>query len=544
MLSWRALLFLLMASLWGCSTVKPVATGAAVGFKELDVWVAEGNIEIKGADDRQQMNFTWTQRGTGFTLDLRDADERTYYAIRYQGEPGRITAAGPWVTAGTGKGPDMAVERFRAIVPVAWFSSWLLGQAASPEAVITKGKYGEITQVEEGGWKVGFKTYMLSADYRLPEEIEIQGNNGTRLKLKVLRAETAFVDGCCEDERTPAVADESLKDSWAAKDDAERVAIKEPEPLWVSDEAFRAQLIKLHGEIPDPKVGLYGPSSMMWKVLKYVAPPGLGAGRALLLQTAHPWITIGIDEHSTVRDNPLERGRRTFRNITAMVFGTMPQAMAAADYVRRAHDKVQGDMKYDAGAFKKGSEYRANEINAMIWVHATLWETVVHMYERVERPLTAEEKERFYQETKLFAMLFGIPAEALPADWEAFMAYNRAMWDSPQLTVTPATKTLAKYLFKPKNILLIPAMSVQKTFTAANLPPRLREDYGMSYGFFRRANYKFLLFSARIADRLLPKSLRYNPGYNQAMARLEGKETGLIPRTLLKIGVGSDRVVN
>lgn len=547
MSSWRLLLWLLVFSLAGCSTVKPV-TGAAVGFKELDVWVAEGDAEIKGAAGKQKMNFTWTQRGDSFTLHLRDADERVYYAIRYQGKPGDIVADGPWVKPGTSRGPDMAVERLRAVLPVSWLSYWLLGQKSSTDAIAEKGKHGELTRLSEGGWKVSFDEYMLAEDYRLPAEINIEGN-GTHVRLKVLRAETAYVDGCCEDgpakaETLAAAPEEDLTASWATLEEAERKQQEEPVPLWVSDTAFRQQLIKLHGKIPDPKAGLFGPSSMMWKVGKYVAPPGLGAGRALLLQTAHPWVTIGIDEHSMTRDNPLERARRTFTNILAMVYGSLPQAMAAADRVRRAHDGIQGDMKYDAGAFKKGSEYRANEINAMIWVHATLWETMVTMYEKIERPLSDDEKERFYQETKLFAMLFGIPEDALPKDWNDFMAYNRAMWDSPQLTVTPATKELADYLFKPKSILLIPAMSIQKTFTAANMPERLRKEYGMSYGWIRKANYKTLLFAARITDRLLPGSLRYNPAYHQAMARLEGKEAGFIPRTLLKIGLGREKLVN
>lgn len=542
---WRIILPVFLLLLSGCAT-NPLKKGAAVGFKELNVWIAEGDIQIKGNDGWKKMNFTWTQRDDHFTLDLRSGKEQKNFAIRYEGEPGKIASVGPMTTADdVSNGPDVPASRLKATLPVAWLSTWLLGQANMHDAIIKKGKHNEIIKLEEGGWKVNYKEWQMSADYRVPEEITIKGH-GTKIKIHLIRAETAFVDGCCEGEEivVEEKVTDALKDSWAAMTSEERKGIDAPEPLWVSDEAFRAQLIKLHGKIPDPKIGLYGPDSMMWQILKYVVPPGLGAGRALVLQVAHPWVTIGINEHSKVKMDPLERGRRTFRSITAMVFGSLPQAMAAADHVRREHDKISGTMKYDAGAFKEGTRYNANEINAMIWVHTTLWETVIHMYEQIERPLTHAEKERFYEETKLFAMLFGIPLEALPKDWDAFMAYNRDMWASDQLKATPETKELMKYLFEPKSVFLILPMWVQEVFTAANLPPRLQEEMGMKNGWFRSLMYEGMVFGAKVADRLLIKSLRYNPGYNQGMARINGEKSGYIPRKLLRIGVGAEDIVN
>lgn len=172
---------------------------------------------------------------------------------------------------------------------------------------------------------------------------------------------------------------------------------------------------------------------MMWKLSRAGMPGAFGAGRALLLQLAHPWVTASIDEHSVVRDDPLGRARRTFQHVGTMVYGSMPQVMTSANQVRDIHEEIEGEVPMDSGAFKRGSEYRANEVAAMIWVHATLWETLAYMYEKMEGELTQAEKDQFYEETKLFAMLFGVPEQALPKDWNAFMAYNRAMWASPSL---------------------------------------------------------------------------------------------------------------
>jgi uncharacterized protein (DUF2236 family) len=43
--------------------------------------------------------------------------------------------------------------------------------------------------------------------------------------------------------------------------------------------------------------GVFGPASLTWRVDREAAV-FLGAGRALLLQLAHPWVAAAIAEHS------------------------------------------------------------------------------------------------------------------------------------------------------------------------------------------------------------------------------------------------------
>ena len=61
--------------------------------------------------------------------------------------------------------------------------------------------------------------------------------------------------------------------------------------LEVSDELFEQQLAMVAAQVKDPRVGLFGPESMMWHVGKHVIAAFHGSGRALLLQIAHPWVT-------------------------------------------------------------------------------------------------------------------------------------------------------------------------------------------------------------------------------------------------------------
>src|ERR1700737_1044114 len=57
--------------------------------------------------------------------------------------------------------------------------------------------------------------------------------------------------------------------------------------------------------------GVFGPGSMMWRIDKEAAI-FLGAGRALLLLLAHPWVAAAIAQHSRVLADPIGRFHGTF----------------------------------------------------------------------------------------------------------------------------------------------------------------------------------------------------------------------------------------
>lgn len=314
--------------------------------------------------------------------------------------------------------------------------------------------------------------------------------------------------------------------------------------MWIDDAQFDRQLEVVHGKVPDPSIGVFGPHSMMWHMLRHVAPGALGSGRALLLQISHPWVTAGIDEHSVTRTDPLKRGRNTFKYLLQMIYGDRDQAMQAARDVRMIHEKVRGYLPYQAGSFQAGTEYRANEVQAMIWVHATLWETIVMTYEQSIGPLTPNEKERFYQETKLFAYMFGIPDQALPKNWEDFLAYCQAMRDSGTLEASPAAQELANYLFGWHGVMMYFPLKYAKLAAAANLPPDLREGYGLKYGPLRQSFFRTTLWMSRVGHKVTPGFITKNPVHQEAVARLKGKRASWWSRWRIKVALGQPSLVN
>jgi mpaB/rubber oxygenase-like protein len=67
--------------------------------------------------------------------------------------------------------------------------------------------------------------------------------------------------------------------------------------------------------------GVFGPGSLVWRVDREAAV-FLAAGRAVLLQLAHPWVAAAIAEHSRSLADPVGRFHRTFAFVFTMVFGT------------------------------------------------------------------------------------------------------------------------------------------------------------------------------------------------------------------------------
>jgi uncharacterized protein (DUF2236 family) len=286
----------------------------------------------------------------------------------------------------------------------------------------------------------------------------------------------------------------------------------------VSDDDLEERLAAVRREVGDPRVGLYGPESLAWRVNRESALL-VGGGCAALLQLAHPAVAYAVDEHSATRSDPQGRFRRTFANVYAMVFGDLDHALAAARRVHAVHARVTGRLGERAGPFAAGDRYAANDVEALFWVHATLVHTAVQVYDRVVAPLSAREREGYYRETRRFAALFGIPDAAMPQGWEAFEAYvERAVRGT--LGVTRPAAEIARFLLAPATPLHAPLARAYRLVTALLLPESLRAPYGLGLGRRERAEAALHLGAFAAAYRALPRALRDVPAYSAARRRL------------------------
>jgi uncharacterized protein (DUF2236 family) len=298
------------------------------------------------------------------------------------------------------------------------------------------------------------------------------------------------------------------------------------------------QLSVLQGSDSHPDMnGLFGPASLLWKVNRE-SLVFLGAGRALLLQLAHPWVAAAIADHSDVVNAPLTRFHRTFSAMFSMVFGTKDQALSAARKLYRRHAAVRGILADAAGPFPAGTPYWANDREVLQWVHSTLIETAILVYEMTLSPLAEEEREGFCRESCRFAGLFGLSSSSLPSDWTAFTNYTQAMRQSDTLTVTRHARMVTDHMFGEKiGWRCLPAW--YQAFTAQLLPPRLREQFGLPYGEIEQRRAASALSWIRWVYPLLPYHLRYVGPYQEAQARLSGRPTpGIVTQSLNQLWIG------
>jgi uncharacterized protein (DUF2236 family) len=293
--------------------------------------------------------------------------------------------------------------------------------------------------------------------------------------------------------------------------------------------------------VVDPRSGIFGASSISWTVNRESAL-FLGAGRAALLQLAHPWVAAALDQHSNLRNDPLARFHNTFRVVFTMIFGTLEQALAASRYLYQLHTRIEGRLPERAGAFERGSHYQANEIEALRWVYATLAESAVLAYETVLPPLSLAEKEAYYAESKTLASLFGIPFSALPADWAAFEAYNREMLASGTLGVNALSREMAQRVLHGRGS-WVPVPRWYRGLTAAWMPEPLREAFALPFGERERSTAVRARRWLPRVYRALPGGLRYVGPYQEACARLRGTQAGPVTLASNRFWMGQTRML-
>jgi len=189
----------------------------------------------------------------------------------------------------------------------------------------------------------------------------------------------------------------------------------------------------------------------------------------------------------------------------AIVFGDRETALAAARAVNQTHGKV------------RGREYRALDPELLLWVHTTLVDSAIVTYETFVKPLTAREREDFYQESKVLGELLGIPRDRFPRTHDDLTDYVASMIASGTVAVDSRASELAALVLRPKLRLLPgPAMIPFEIVTAGLLPASIREQYGLPWGASQRRLYRLMVIALPRMVAVTPPVLRVwpLPGHN------------------------------
>jgi len=234
--------------------------------------------------------------------------------------------------------------------------------------------------------------------------------------------------------------------------------------------------------------------------------------RAILLQFAHPLIAAGVAEHSTFRISTataFSRLRQTIEAMLSLTFGAEVEREAALEVIRGIHRRVNGTLTSARACFPAGARYSAEDPALLTWVHATLIESSVLVYEQLVDPLTPAERDRYCVDAAEVAVALGASPDDVPRSWDAIRSYLERRYESGEIVVGPEALTLAASLVAPgghrvSRVLVTPGLSL---LAAGLLPARVRIQYGFSWNRYRERWFRCAMLLLRLMRRALPVSL-------------------------------------
>lgn len=250
-----------------------------------------------------------------------------------------------------------------------------------------------------------------------------------------------------------------------------------------------------------PAHGFFGPNSLAWQVNRDMGL-GLVAMRALLMQVAHPAVARGVAEHSGFNERPYKRAYSTLRAQQRIVFGSTADAMAALLAMQRRHAGIRGDG------------YHALDGGLQLWVWGTLIDSTLYGMRLISSQGVRDNLERFYDESKWFGELLGLPLQLIPTSLKEFNGWFDEMISGPALKVEDDARRIAQSLFRLPARLMVP---FNKQWAAITLPECLRRAYLLPEPDpMARRGFRLLISMIK----MIPIQFRTQPAYLRAKLRV------------------------
>lgn len=268
---------------------------------------------------------------------------------------------------------------------------------------------------------------------------------------------------------------------------------------------------------PPGEPALANPDSVCWQVFRNPVSLFIGGMTAVLMELAEPRVRAGVWNHTSFRERPVERLKRTGLAAMVTVYGAKSLAAPMIAGVTRAHGKV-------SGISDEGLPYRADDRELLVWVQATAAFGFLSAYAAYVRSVPRPARNLFFAEGEPAALLYGaVGAPTSEAEYDELLS---AM--APQLAPSPVIFELLGIL-RSAPILPLGARMMQPVLirAAVSLLPgwlRHRLDLGPRWS-LRRGEQRLVQAAALAADRL---NLASSPA-SQACIRL-----GLAPDYLIR----------
>ncbi len=235
--------------------------------------------------------------------------------------------------------------------------------------------------------------------------------------------------------------------------------------------------------------------------------------RALAIGALSPLNFVGTSLHTDARQMPFKRLTRTARMFETVFFGTRAQADRVLGAVARMHDRVNGVLPEAAGPFAAGTPYSATDPELMLWTIAVMVDSAERFYDLFVRQLSAEEREGLWRDYVRFGELFGLPAAAMPATYDAFRDYFERRLSGAAMHLSDEARAMgyATAFEIPMPWHAQPNKRVHDLVMLGSLPPRVRELYGLGWSARERNAFAATVALLRAARPIAPARVLRGP---------------------------------
>jgi uncharacterized protein (DUF2236 family) len=198
--------------------------------------------------------------------------------------------------------------------------------------------------------------------------------------------------------------------------------------------------------------------------------------RAVVMEVAHPSVGAAVGDHSRFQRQPLRRLWATSDAALRLVFGAGTEPMGAARQIYRFHDHINGPLPGPGSG-----HYTAHDASLLLWVWATLVDSIDVAFTRWVRPYARGEAEDFYQDMCAFARFFGIASALIPPDRPAFACYLDDVLSGDELGASATSARLARdVLWFRRWYTATGIMTAARLLAIGTLDRRLAERLGLA----------------------------------------------------------------
>ncbi len=281
--------------------------------------------------------------------------------------------------------------------------------------------------------------------------------------------------------------------------------------------------MKTQRRVPAADPEPLGPDSLTWKYFGDLRTGMLGVWIGAI-QNMYPQLGAGVEDHSILLREPLQRVARSVYPIMGVVYDGDRAAQTGAQ-IKGFHDTIKG---VDA----QGRRYHALNPETFYWAHATFFMMILKLAEYFCGGLTDAEKRQLFEEHVQWYRMYGMSMRPVPDTWEEFCEYwERTCRD--ELEINRATLDIfsiripkPKFVLMPTPIwdqLFRPMVAGQRWIAAGLFDPALREKAGMRWTPGDEALLRLFGKAVEVAFWAVPEEIRLHPRALAAYRRAAGK---------------------